>query len=217
MQDYERLCQLEIAPTLELLQNAFRTRSRRSLIAGQQVNTKSVRLQTFAFKGTICAHCGLNATHFALERNDGVGKDGPYHLNLWGENAEGERVLFTHDHIVPKARGGKDELANTQPMCSPCNWKKKSQMEWELEVPDGQYVSCEGETNPRYPGFYEAAVTGCRTTLPMYLQFDGKAWVGLAEFKQENGGGEVRWIKGSKPMASPPEFINPFAPVTPKP
>lgn len=213
-QNYERLCQLELADTLELLKNAFSKRARRTILAGQEVNTKSLRLQTFTFKGVTCAHCHLAATYFALERNGGGGANGRYHLNLWGTDADGEAVLFTHDHVIPLSRDGENNLENTQTMCSPCNAAKRSQMEWELETPDGTYVSCEAGTNPQFRGFYDVSSTTCRTMFPTYLEFDGKAWIGLDEFKAENGEGDVRWVKGSKPLAACPPQNNPFVQTT---
>lgn len=50
-------------------------------------------------------------------------KDGGYHLNLWGVK-DGEEVLFTHDHVLARGLGGKDNLDNTQTMCCYCNWEK---------------------------------------------------------------------------------------------
>ena len=34
------------------------------------------------------------------------------------------RILFEKDHIIPKSRGGSDELYNIQLLCSLCNRKK---------------------------------------------------------------------------------------------
>ena len=47
-----------------------------------------------------------------------------YHLNLIALNANGDKVLMTKDHIVAKAKGGKNTLDNYQPMCIKCNMKK---------------------------------------------------------------------------------------------
>jgi len=33
-------------------------------------------------------------------------------------------VLMTIDHILPKSRGGGNNINNYQPMCQPCNSKK---------------------------------------------------------------------------------------------
>lgn len=42
----------------------------------------------------------------------------------------GERVATTRDHVVPLARGGKDEAANVVPACLPCNVRKGTRT-WE--------------------------------------------------------------------------------------
>lgn len=92
---------------------------------GQTVGISSLRLRTFASHGTTCVHCGLEGAHFAIERNLADEKNNaPYHLNLYGINEKGEEVLFTHDHILARALGGKDVIDNTQTMCCFCNWTK---------------------------------------------------------------------------------------------
>ena len=91
-------------------------------INGELVNGgHSLRVRTFLTKGTVCLHCGLVGSHFALER---TGDRGPYHLNLWGFDADGDEHLLTHDHIVARALGGADDISNTQTLCSQCNGKK---------------------------------------------------------------------------------------------
>jgi hypothetical protein len=84
------------------------------------VRVYSLRLKTFAFKGTKCVSCGLEASYFALEK-DINGDSDAYHLNLWGIKPSGENILFTHDHILARSLGGADTLENTQTMCFPCN------------------------------------------------------------------------------------------------
>ena len=55
-----------------------------------------------------------------------VGRFG--HLNEQGEivhyDENGDEVLMTKDHIVPKSKGGKKHVSNNQPMCKMCNEKK---------------------------------------------------------------------------------------------
>lgn len=80
----------------------------------------SSRLILFKEKGIRCVTCDLEATHFVLEA---VGKERP-HLNLYALCEQGREILFTKDHIHPKARGGRDEMGNYQPMCEPCNGRK---------------------------------------------------------------------------------------------
>lgn len=83
---------------------------------GVPVKMDSLRLQTFAAKGTSCAACGLEAKYFKLAPAGGE----KIHLNLYGEK-DGQEILFTKDHIQPKSRGGKSNLDNLQTMCAPCN------------------------------------------------------------------------------------------------
>lgn len=88
-------------------------------INGEKVNVKSLRLLTFAKKGTNCVKCGCEGKFFAIESNSGA-----YHLNLWAVDSDGDERLMTHDHILARSLGGADNLSNTQPMCSPCNSEK---------------------------------------------------------------------------------------------
>ena len=85
---------------------------------GEKIKTKSDRYQVFATKGCICCKCGLKASYFALEKHKDQDR---YHLNLYGINEQGKEVLFTKDHIIPKAKGGKNILENYQTMCNVCN------------------------------------------------------------------------------------------------
>jgi len=93
-------------------------------VNGQRVGIDSLRLRTFAHKGCKCVKCGLEAAHFAVERDLATAaRGGNYHLNLWGVK-DGVEVLFTHDHILARGLGGKDRIENTQTMCCFCNWEK---------------------------------------------------------------------------------------------
>lgn len=83
----------------------------------------SKRLETFFHHGTRCSSCGIEATHYAVERNLESNNES-YHLNLWGYDGEGNEVLFTHDHTLARSAGGKDDLSNTTTMCHECNFAK---------------------------------------------------------------------------------------------
>ena len=89
---------------------------------GHAVNVVSLRLQTFATKGICCSNCGLTATHFAVERNEG----NSWHLNLWADrSAEGKgEMLMTHDHTLARGLGGADHIDNVTTMCRKCNFNK---------------------------------------------------------------------------------------------
>lgn len=105
-------------------------------VAGAMVHVTSLRLRTFFTKGTACLVCGLPAQYFAVERDTHkADTTSPYHLNLWGVNAEGAEVIFTHDHILARALGGGDVIDNTRTACGPCNWEK-SLIESELAKTD---------------------------------------------------------------------------------
>ena len=83
---------------------------------GHMVKMSSQRYQLFASKGVHCVTCGVEGKFFGLEKmsND---EGSRYHFNLYGFDGYGEEVLITKDHIIPKSRGGKNTLANYQPMC----------------------------------------------------------------------------------------------------
>lgn len=98
-------------------------RKPREMIDGDRVKVGSLRLLTFKNKGTKCAFCGLEATHFVKERHS---NEVPWHLNLYGVDEQGREVLFTKDHIIPKIKGGPDHLDNMQTACAPCNHAKGS-------------------------------------------------------------------------------------------
>lgn len=90
------------------------------------INANSLRLNTFKKKGTVCACCGRQATHFKLTFTAQT----PHpHFNLFDD----DDMMFTHDHIMPRSKGGKDAICNTQTMCSECNHKKGAMLpeEWE--------------------------------------------------------------------------------------
>ncbi len=96
----------------------------RSLLDGNLIKISTLRLKTFQTKGVKCVKCGVVGQYFVLERTD----PGLYHLNLYAfEN--GKEILMTHDHIIPKSKGGLDILSNTQPMCKICNEAKGSNLD----------------------------------------------------------------------------------------
>jgi len=93
--------------------------------AGQPVKMWSLRYQTFK-QSMVCCQCGVEGIFFALERHSSAVKYGNvrYHLNLYAIDDEGDEVLMTKDHIVPRAHGGADAVENMQTMCKPCNEKR---------------------------------------------------------------------------------------------
>jgi thiamine kinase-like enzyme len=99
---------------------------------GKKIKMGSHRYELFKTKGVVCVECGLKGEFFALEKQKQPnlinGKELPdndkYHFNLYGYNENGEEVMLTKDHIIPKSKGGKNNLENYQTMCSVCNWNK---------------------------------------------------------------------------------------------
>lgn len=86
-----------------------------------EVKVNSLRLNLFKTKGLACVTCGLIGSYFTLEKTI---RDFRPHFNLYGLNEDGEEILMTKDHILPKSLGGKDTLENLQPMCTICNGLK---------------------------------------------------------------------------------------------
>lgn len=85
------------------------------------VNMGSLRYQTFA-RSLQCSVCGLTGSVMVLERDHG--KSCMPHFNLYAIEGE-DMVLMTKDHILPRAKGGKDHLDNMQTMCAICNGLKQ--------------------------------------------------------------------------------------------
>lgn len=96
---------------------------------GNKVKMFSLRLRNFAQHGTVCETCGLCGAFFVLERHLATSHYREkgctrYHFNLYGIDEDGQEILFTKDHIVPKSKGGADNLKNLQTMCIICNAEK---------------------------------------------------------------------------------------------
>jgi len=108
---------------------------------GDWVNFASLRLQTFFRSGISCVTCGIQGAFFIKELHLYGKKQEPSfppHLNLYALDAEGGEVLMTKDHIVPKSKGGPDDLKNLQSMCLPCNVAKDNGDTLEEKKKQGQ-------------------------------------------------------------------------------
>jgi 5-methylcytosine-specific restriction endonuclease McrA len=88
---------------------------------GDPIYFGSKRLQVFKVHGVKCAKCDIEGQYFVKERSEDQQR---YHLNLYAIDENGNEVLMTKDHIVPKSKGGTDDLNNLQTMCSYCNNEK---------------------------------------------------------------------------------------------
>jgi len=91
------------------------------------VTMESHRYQLFAEKGIVCEKCGLKGIRFALERHRDV--PNKYHFNLYGITKYGEEVMLTKDHIIPRSKGGRNNLNNYQTLCVKCNSKKSDSVQ----------------------------------------------------------------------------------------
>jgi len=89
----------------------------------------SQRYELFASKGIKCVGCGIEGSYFALEK-DISDSTSRFHLNLYGKDENGEEVMITKDHILPKSKGGENKLSNYQPMCYKCNQEKADKIIW---------------------------------------------------------------------------------------
>lgn len=96
---------------------------------GDPIKMGSERYYTFE-KSLKCCFCGVKGVFFAKERHvrpDGTPlQNGAFHLNLYAIDENGNEVLMTKDHIIPKARGGKNRLSNYQTACAVCNEEKRA-------------------------------------------------------------------------------------------
>jgi hypothetical protein len=91
------------------------------------------RLQTYSEKGVTCVDCGRQGMYFAIEKPKTEPFKEKYHINVYGINKYGSHFMMTSDHIIPKSRGGSDDVGNRQPMCADCNNRKKDLMPGEKE------------------------------------------------------------------------------------
>lgn len=98
---------------------------------GDIVKTSSDRYKLFA-KNSCCVRCGIEGLYYAKERMVKFNKkDGSwrptsegFHFNLYATKSDGSEVMITKDHIIPKSKGGPDNMSNYQTMCFECNVEK---------------------------------------------------------------------------------------------
>jgi hypothetical protein len=80
------------------------------------VRMNSHRYHMFS-KSMKCAACGLEGNRFLLEQHS---RNQRPHFNLYAEE-NGEFVLMTKDHIIPKSKNGLSTMKNYAVCCSICN------------------------------------------------------------------------------------------------
>ena len=75
-----------------------------------------------------CLICGLQATHWAVERQLNGPEDRSWMLHLYtireSPNGRLQEILMTRDHIIPLRDGGPNTFANSQVLCQRCNGRK---------------------------------------------------------------------------------------------
>lgn len=122
-QIYQRLAIMPLCKGMDLIKAELESapKKTRTDVMGFGVHLTSIRLRTFHFSGSKCVCCGLQASHFAIEKQLHNKTALHPHMNLYGLTDRGEEILFTKDHIVSKKDGGRDILSNMQTMCQPCN------------------------------------------------------------------------------------------------
>ncbi len=92
------------------------------IYADHRVKMNSLRYQVFQ-RSLRCAICGIQGSFFLLQRHR-YAPGNRAHLNLFAVDGKGQHVLMTKDHIVPRSKGGSDDLTNLQTCCLPCNSAK---------------------------------------------------------------------------------------------
>ena len=65
-------------------------------------------------------------TFFAKEK---FADQSTYHLNLYAVDDNGDEILMTKDHIMPRSKCGIDDISNYQTMCKLCNEAKGNKLE----------------------------------------------------------------------------------------
>ena len=93
---------------------------------GDMIKGNSQRYQTFFTKGCRCVKCGIEGKYFVKEKHL---KDISFHLNLYAIDENEKEILMTKDHIIPKSKGGANDISNYQTMCKKCNEAKGNRLE----------------------------------------------------------------------------------------
>lgn len=86
------------------------------------------RLRVFVNKGLKCVFCDRKGALLIKA----IDRGGQWHVDVYTNDLH----LMTIDHIVPKSKGGKNNIENLQPCCHECNSKKgcKDNEEFKKEL-----------------------------------------------------------------------------------
>jgi len=89
-------------------------------IAGYEINCHSTRMKLlFVHRELTCKCCGIKASFAAIESCPA--SKGHKGINFYGYDYDGNEVLLTWDHMIPKSIGGKNNMKNSQTLCTICN------------------------------------------------------------------------------------------------
>jgi len=121
---YKRFATIPVEEVLPLLE-----KNKLYTFGEHRVRIGTPRLLTYK-KGIVCKNCGVGGKYFAIESP--LGKYVP-HLNLYGIDSQGNEVMLTSDHIIPKSRGGKKGVSNRQCLCIKCNSNKGSSITSDIQ------------------------------------------------------------------------------------
>jgi hypothetical protein len=127
--------------------NAKKLREVRTTVGTFLVRANSDRYVLFKEKGLKCVRCSFVATYAKLT----VVNETKAHFNFYGIDDDGQEIMLTKDHIIPKSFSNAnnnlsvfiDTQSNYQPMCKKCNTKKKDDLDFDLcsdpngVIPDG--------------------------------------------------------------------------------
>lgn len=105
---------------------------RNRLVAGKPVSTPSGKSLFEALKGSSlkCWNCEREGNCWIANKgkNDKVSKPT---LDLFARGNDGSYTLMTRDHIIPRSRGGNNDVENLRMACSPCNSARGNDMNAE--------------------------------------------------------------------------------------
>lgn len=127
---------------IDLLGFYFQSERRRIVLPnGQNIPYRKNTLLTLSvWKGTSCQGCGLEANTFIMQHQKEVRCNIQSQVcqsscvNLYWVGDDGEQVLFTKDHIIPRSKEGWSAIWNYQLMCEGCNMSKGDTLPTEEEL-----------------------------------------------------------------------------------